>query len=101
MNTNVESLVFSMMTFSATFPGAAQIIRKIQLETKQKHNETETLTSHTHTSSDHRDGRLDVDPLICVNTRVHEYQAVKVRLLTPTQSVLDGVVVLKKTSQVR
>ena len=49
MNTNVESLVFSMMTFSATFPGAMKIIRKVQLDekTKQMHNKT-VMTSDTY-----------------------------------------------------
>ncbi len=65
------------------------------------HNETVTMISEKHTSSDHCDRRLDVDPFICVNTRVDEYQAVKVRLLTPSESILDGVVVLEKTSQLR
>lgn len=59
------------------------------------------MTSHTHTSSNHCDRRLDVDPFICVNTRVDEYQAVKVRLLTPSESIFNGVIVLEKTSQVR
>lgn len=59
-------------------------------------NETVTITSDTHTSSDHGDRRLDVDPFICVDTRMHEYQAVKVRLLTPSESILNGVVVLEE-----
>lgn len=65
------------------------------------HNETVTMTSDTHTSSDHCDRRLDVDPFICVNTRVNEYQAVKVRLLAPSESILNGVIILEKTSQLR
>ncbi len=55
------------------------------------------MTSDTLTSSDHCDGRLDVDPFICVNTGVDEYQAVKVRLLTPSESILNGVIVLETT----
>lgn len=56
------------------------------------------IRTQTLTSSDHCDGRLDVDPLICVDSRVDEDQAVKVRLLTTSQRVLDGVVILEKIS---
>lgn len=98
MNTNVESLVFSMMTFSATFPGATKESESIRDETKQTHKVTVAMTADTHTSSDHCDRRLDVDPFVCVNTRVDEYQAVKVRLLAPSESILNGVIVLEKTS---
>lgn len=56
---------------------------------------------YVHTGSNHCDRRLDVDPLVCVNTRVDEYQAIKVRLLTSSQSILDGVIVLEKTSKLR
>lgn len=48
------------------------------------------------TSSDHCDGRLNVYPLICVDARVDKNQAVKVWLLTSSQCVFDGVVILKK-----
>lgn len=50
------------------------------------------------TCSDHRDGRLYVDPLICVDARVNKYQAVEVRLLTSSERILDGVVILEQTS---
>lgn len=53
----------------------------------------------THTSSYHCDGRLYVDPFICVDARVDKYQAVKVRLLTPTKCILNGVIVLDGTLQ--
>lgn len=102
MNTNVESLVFSMMTFSATLPGAAKTKRLIyrqDLTSTQQTTRTET-SRPARTGSNHRDGRLDVDPFICVNTRVDEYEAVKVRLLTASQGVLDGVVVLEDTRHI-
>lgn len=59
------------------------------------------MTSDTHTSSDHCDRRLYVDPFICVNTGVDEYQAVKVRLLASSESIFNCVIVLKniQTSQ--
>lgn len=53
------------------------------------------------TSSNHCDRRLDVNPFICVNTRVDKYQAIKVRLLTPSKCIFNGVIVLEKASQVR
>lgn len=56
------------------------------------------IRPRTLTGSDHRDGRLDVDPLIGVDPRVDKDQAVEVRLLTSSQRVLDGVVVLGKVS---
>lgn len=95
MKTNVESLVFSITTLSATFPGAAgegggggqspstQVMLGLHLSPAQ-----------TLTCTDHGDGGLDVDPLVCVDARVDEDQAVKVGLLDPPQSILDGVVVL-------
>lgn len=48
------------------------------------------------TSSDHCDGRLDVNPLICVDARVDKDQAIEVWLLTSSQCVFNGVVILKK-----
>lgn len=98
MKTNVESLVFSMITFSATFPGAKKKI--IRNQTKKKHEDgiktLTTIRTWTLTSSDHCDGRLNVDPLIRVDARVDKDQAVKVWLLTSSQRVLDGVVILKE-----
>ena len=47
------------------------------------------------TCSDHGDGGLDVDPLVCVDARVDKDQPVKVGLLHSAQRVLDGVVVLR------
>lgn len=52
------------------------------------------MTTNALTSPDHCDRRLDVDPFVCVNTRVDKYQAVKVRLLTPSKSIFNGVIVL-------
>lgn len=56
------------------------------------------IGTQTLTSSDHCDGRLDVDPLVRVDSRVDEDQAVKVRLLASSQRVLDGVVILEEMS---
>lgn len=72
----------------------------LDYKAKQMHNYTVTVISVTHTSSDHCDRRLDIDPFICVNTGVDEYQAVKVRLLAPSEGILNGVIVLEKTSQI-
>lgn len=49
-----------------------------------------------HTCAYHGDGRLDVDPFIRVDPGVDEYQTVEVGFLNATQSVLDGVVILRK-----
>lgn len=88
--------------FFCYFSRSYKIVIKAQLETRLNKC-TRKLQSwlQTHTSSDHCDGRLDVNPFICVNTRVDKYQAVKVRLLTPSECILNGVIVLEKTSQVR
>lgn len=61
-------------------------------------HKTNVLRKNIHTSSYHCNRRLNVDPLICVDTRVDKYQAVKVRLLTPAECILNGVVVLDGTS---
>ena len=53
------------------------------------------VASDTRTGSDHGDGRLDVDPLVCVDTGVDEDEAVKVAFLDTAKSVFDGVVVLR------
>lgn len=87
--------------FLCYFSRSCKIITKVQRGTKQMHNCNQRLHTHIHTSSDHCDRRLDVDPFVCVNARVDEYQTVKVRLLTSSESILDGVVVLERTSQVR
>lgn len=62
------------------------------------HN-TDAFRRKAHTSSYHCDGRLNVDPFISVDTRVDKYQAVKVRLLTPAEGILNGVIVLDGTLQ--
>lgn len=47
------------------------------------------------TCANHGDGRLYVNPLVCVDTRVDEDEAVEVGFLHSAQSVFDGVIVLQ------
>lgn len=53
----------------------------------------------TPTCPDHGYGRLDVDPLVRVDARVHEDEAVEMGLLDATQRILDGVVILRAKGQ--
>lgn len=48
------------------------------------------------TCTDHSDGRLYINPLVCVDTRVDEDETVKVGLLYSTQRILDGVIILQQ-----
>lgn len=51
------------------------------------------------TCSYHSYGRLDVDPLVCVDAWVHEDEAIKMGLLDSTQRILNGVVILQAEGQ--
>lgn len=47
------------------------------------------------TCTNHCDGGFNVDPFICVNARMHKYQAIKMGLLHPSQCILNGVIILQ------
>lgn len=49
------------------------------------------------TCTNHGDGRLYVNPLVCINARVDKDKTVKVGLLYSTQRILNGVVILRKS----
>lgn len=57
------------------------------------------VASDTRTGSNHGDGRLNVDPLVRVDTGVDEDEAVEVALLDAAESIFDGVVVLRGKSE--
>lgn len=53
------------------------------------------------TCADHGDGRLYVNPLVCVDAGVDEDEAIEVGFLHSAQSIFDGVIVLQRRTDTR